>query len=216
MKRFLNRLAMLSLPLAATACMRAPEPGLARGRALYDTCAPCHGPSGGGNRQQGAPAIAGLPRWYVEAQLQSFLAGHRGAMPFDTVGLRMLSMARSLDRDGDVASVAEYVASMPAANPEPVLAGGNAQSGRAAFVVCSACHGAGGRGNEALHAPPLVGQSDWYLAAQLHKFKAGLRGYNPNDIWGATMRPNAAMLDDTTIVNVVAYIQTLRQAEGSP
>lgn len=196
--------------------MRSPEPGLARGRALYDTCAPCHRPNGAGSRQQGAPAIAGMPRWYIEAQLRSFLAGHRGATPFDTVGLRMVSMARALDREGDLESVAEYVASLAPASPEPTLTGGNAQSGQAAYALCAACHGQDGRGNETLHAPPLAGQSDWYLVTQLHKFKAGLRGYNPNDIWGATMRPNAAMLDDTTIVNVVAYIQTLRRAEGNP
>ena len=34
---------------------------------LYDGCAQCHGASGEGNSAIGAPAIAGLDRWYVKA-----------------------------------------------------------------------------------------------------------------------------------------------------
>jgi cytochrome c553 len=91
-----------------------------------------------------------------------------------------------------------------------VLEGGDAAAGQATFTVCTACHGPDGMGNPALHAPPLVGQADWYLLSQLHKFKAGWRGFDPADTWGATMRPNALMLDDQSMLNVVAYIQTLQ------
>ncbi len=201
-------LAVLALGVAA--CHRAPEPGIARGEALYDTCAPCHGVNGGGNQTLGAPAIAGLPRWYVQAQLEKFQAGQRGGHAFDTTGIRMKSMSWSLDLPGDLESVAEFVAALPPTAPAPALQGGDAQAGQGTYVVCAACHGADGKGNEAVHAPPLVGQSDWYLLAQLHKFKAGWRGANPADTWGATMRPNALMLDDAAMANVVAYIQTLQ------
>jgi cytochrome c553 len=155
-------------------------------------------------------AYTGLPQWYIIQQLQSFQAAHRGGTPFDTTGIRMKSMSWTLDLEGDLESVAEYVASLPATNPEPVLEGGDAQAGQATYVVCTACHGADGKGNEALHAPPLAGQADWYLLSQLHKFKAGWRGADPADIWGSTMRPNAMMLDDQSMLNVVAYIQTLQ------
>ena len=83
-------------------------------------------------------------------------------------------------------------------------------AGQASFQVCTACHGADARGNPDMHAPPLLVQSDWYLVTQLRKFKAGWRGTHPQDIWGMTMRPNAMMLDDAGMTNVVAYIQTLR------
>lgn len=197
------------LALGAAACDRAPEQGMARGEALYDTCAPCHGVNGGGNQALGAPAIAGLPQWYLQSQLEKFQAGQRGGHAFDTTGIRMKTMSWSLDLPGDLESVAEFVAAMAPTAPAPALQGGDAQSGQATYVVCGACHGADGKGNEAVHAPPLVGQSDWYLLAQLHKFKAGWRGANPADTWGATMRPNALMLDDAAMANVVAYIQTL-------
>ena len=157
--------------LSGSACSE-PTPGLARGDALFDTCVPCHGDEGQGNQELGAPAIAGLPQWYVQAQLEKFESGWRGAHPMDTVGIRMKSMARSLDLEGDLESVAEYVASMSPTNPTPVLHG-DPQAGQTVYQgTCIACHGPDGRGNEALNAPPLVGQSDWYLLAQFQKFRS--------------------------------------------
>ncbi len=215
MARTLNPALAVVLLLSAAACNPAPTPGLARGEDLFVTCAGCHGPQGAGNRVLAAPAIAGMPRWYVQAQLEGFQVGHRGYSAFDTTGIRMKSVSWSLDAAGDVASVAEYVASLPAARPAPVLSG-DARAGEATFQTCLACHGADGAGNEAIHAPPLTGQSDWYLLSQLEKFKAGWRGTRPEDIWGATMRPNAMMLDEAAMANVVAYIQTLRQDRPAP
>ena len=50
-----------ALALGTAAC-KPPEPqGSARGPALYQTCASCHGADGGGRQEYGAPAIAGLP-----------------------------------------------------------------------------------------------------------------------------------------------------------
>lgn len=198
------------IALGVAACDTTPEPGLARGEALYDTCAPCHGPAGAGSRELGAPAIAGLPQWYVENQLLGFESGWRGAHPMDTVGIRMKSMSMSLDLEGDRESVAEYVAGMPAAQPEPVLAVGDAEAGARSYQTCLACHGPEGMGNEVLNSPPLVGLDDWYLLAQLEKFKKGWRGADPQDVPGGTMRPNAMLLDEQAMADVVAYIQTLR------
>lgn len=211
MARFWSRgLPVLLLSVGTAACNQAPTPGLARGEAVYDNCVPCHGADGWGDQTLAAPAIAGLPRWYVEEQLRKFQVGHRGGVAHDTTGIRMKSMSWTLDLDGDLESVAEYVASLTAMAPTSALEGGDAQAGQAVYATCAACHGPDGRGNEALHSPPLVGQSDWYLLSQLHKFKAGWRGSNPEDVWGSTMRPNAMMLDDAAMLNVVAYIQTLQ------
>lgn len=202
-------LATLALATALAACNQAPTPGLARGEALYDTCVPCHGSDGAGNQELGAPAIAGMPQWYLEQSLGNYMDAVRGSHPMDTVGIRMKSMSMTLDLEGDMESVAEYVASMPQTNPTPVLAG-DATAGQALYATCSACHGADGSGMEALRSPPVVGQHDWYLVSQLQKFKKGWRGATPEDTWGATMRPNAMMLDDAGMENVVAYIQTLQ------
>jgi cytochrome c553 len=106
--------------------------------------------------------------------------------------------------------VAEYVASMPAVKPAKSLEGGDATAGAAAYATCIACHGPNGAGNEALKAPPIAGQADWYLLAQLKKFKAGIRGANPKDVTGAQMRPMAMTLaDEQAMKNVVAHVSTL-------
>ena len=208
-----TRLALLASLLGASACKT--TPGVARGEALFNTCAKCHGQNGGGNQELSAPAIGGLPAWYVEAQLNNFMAAHRGYDPFDTAGIRMKSIAWTLDREGDPASVAAYVATLNPGRATPVLHGDPAK-GQAAFQVCSACHGADASGQEAVHAPPLAGRSDWYLLAQLRKFKAGQRGTNPADIWGATMRAQAMALEDSVMTDVIAYIQTLQPAQSAP
>jgi cytochrome c553 len=211
MVRRLPTLATAALLVLTAACNRAPTPGLARGQALFATCAHCHGANGAGNRALAAPAIAGLPQWYVQAQLEGFQAAHRGYMPFDTTGMRMKSMSWTLDDSTDAGSVADYVASLAATNPAPVLTGGDVAAGQATYQVCSACHGPAAKGNPEVHAPPLAGASDWYLFTQLGKFKAGWRGTDPTDMWGMTMRAQALMLPDSaTMVNVIAYIQTLR------
>lgn len=197
--------------LAAAACDSTPPPvGMARGAELFETCQPCHGPTGAGNAAIEAPAIAGLPQWYVEAQLRSFQEGWRGKHPEDLPGLRMRPMAITLNRDGDIESVAQYVASLPAPFPESTLHG-NAGAGAAQYEqVCVTCHGPDGRGNEALRAPPIVQLHDWYLVQELENFRSGARGAHPADTWGLTMRAQAALLSDQAMRDVIAYVQTLR------
>ena len=179
------------------------------GAELFQTCAPCHGSTGAGNADIAAPAIAGLPVWYVAVQLESFKAGMRGKHADDLPGLRMRPMALTLINESDVQAVAEHVESLPAVAPEGTVQG-NAGAGASTFQICVACHGPEGRGNELLHAPPLVFASDWYLLAQLRKFKSGTRGADRLDTWGATMRPNTLLLDDAAMLDVVAFIRTLR------
>lgn len=87
---------------------------------------------------------------------------------------------------------------------------GNAATGKALYQVCSACHGLQGEGNQALHAPKISGQEDWYLKRQLAYFKRGIRGSNPDDTYGQQMAPMAATLvDEAALNNITAYIQTL-------
>jgi cytochrome c oxidase subunit II len=204
----------LVIALATAACtQRVPEQGIARGEELFDTCAPCHGPAGAGNQELGAPAIAGLPQWYLENQLNSFKNDWRGANPFDTVGIRMKSMVLALDLEGDLESVAEFVASMPATEGDDYFPAGDVSAGQATYSTgCIACHGPTGDGNPAIAAPPLAGQSDWYLFGQLRKFKAGWRGAHPDDTPGRTMvlSSGVANMDNADMINIVSYIETLR------
>ncbi len=87
---------------------------------------------------------------------------------------------------------------------------GDAVTGKALYAVCSACHGLEGEGNQALNAPKISGQEDWYIKRQLSYFKHGIRGANPQDTFGQQMAPMAATLaDETAINNIAAYIQSL-------
>lgn len=181
------------------------------GKELYRSCAPCHLDLGQGSPALQAPAIAGLPDWYVEAQLSKFRTGARGAHPDDYEGLRMRPMSRQLMSLEEVKAVTRYVSSLPSAKPMHSVKGGDAKAGQASFATCMACHGDQAQGNVSTRAPPLWNQSDWYMLAQLKKFKAGVRGSSPADASGASMRAMSAVLaDEQMMKNVVAYIASLR------
>jgi cytochrome c553 len=203
-------LAGLMLVIALSGCHPDGAKQTLPGKELYGACIACHGVDGYGQQKLAAPAIAGLPVWYVEAQLVKFRSGVRGAHPDDLEGLRMRPMSRQMMDEGEVKSVSAYVASMTPMKQPTTLQGADAAAGAASFGVCLACHGPDGKGNETLKAPPIAGQHDWYLFSQLKKFKAGIRGTNPKDITGGQMRPMSMTLaDEQAMKNVVAHISTL-------
>ncbi|HKU41045.1 MAG TPA: c-type cytochrome [Polyangiales bacterium] len=178
----------------------------------FHLCQQCHGEQALGNQAVNAPSIAGLPKWYVENQLKKFKAGGRGTHFDDITGMQMRPMALSLATDAEITNIADYVSQLPAHKPTPTLSGGDATKGKIYFATCTACHQADGNGNQALNAPPLTHANDWYMFNSVKKFKAGIRGSNPLDVTGATMRPMAQTLpDDQAILDVVAYIVTLQK-----
>jgi cytochrome c553 len=181
-----------------------------RGQAFFRLCSACHGNQGEGRIDLAAPAIASLPEWYVLTQLRKFRDGTRGMHPQDSAGMRMRPMARSVPTEGDLQAVARYVASLAPQAP-PLTITGDSVRGQTQYLVCMACHGPDGRGNQQLMAPPLVATNDWYLLTQLQHFKQGVRGADPTkDVAGAMMRPMANGLDAQMMQDVIAYIQTLR------
>jgi cytochrome c553 len=205
-------LTKLAPALAVVLCALGAAPAAAddaRGRTLFELCTQCHGAAGGGNAAIEAPAIAALPAWYVESQLVKFKGGVRAYHAADAGGLRMRPMAMWLKTDEDIAAVAAYVASLPAARPAPTLPIADTARGEQLYAPCTACHGPDAGGNPQLFAPPLNAASDWYLLAQLRKFKSGVRGAHPEDQTGALMRPMAMTLpDEQAMKDVVAYILT--------
>lgn len=182
---------------------------LAKGKASYEVCAACHGAAGEGNQDLNAPALAGLPASYLIRQLENFKSGARGADAKDEYGTQMRPMAMTLP-DGDainnvVAHIGTFAAIKPAATLE-----GDADKGKAGYATCAACHGPAGEGVEALNAPPLTGQYDWYLVRQLNSYKNGLRGTHEKDTFGQQMRPMAMILaTEAAVHDVVAYIMSL-------
>jgi cytochrome c553 len=206
-------LPQLLLCVGLAACTR-PDgaQGTLPGSELFAGCSPCHGAAGEGNPALGAPNIAALPAWYVEASLVKYRTGLRGYHPDDYEGLRMRPMSRQLMNEEEVKAVAAFISTLKHTKPATTLTGGDATAGAAAFAVCSACHGPDGKGMEALKAPPLAGQSDWYMLSQLKKFKGGLRGANPADTSGGTMRPMSLTLaDEQAMKNVLAHVATLNR-----
>ncbi len=205
---------VLTLSVLSTACQD-PSPdkaSLKYSEDLYDGCVQCHGENGEGNQNLGAPAIAGLERWYIKAQLRKFKKSQRGWHLDDMAGKRMQPMALALDTDEKVDLVAAYVASLPRTNPAPTLEGGNPETGKIYFATCVQCHGADARGNLDEFGPPLVGASDWYLLTQLQNFKAGVRGTHPDDVTGAKMRPfSMTLANEQAMKDVIAYIATLSE-----
>jgi len=95
-----------------------------------------------------------------------------------------------------------------------IAAAGDAESGKALYGTCVACHGADGAGNAALNAPGIAGQSESYLTRQLWDFRDGRRGKEPGDTTGAQMLPMVATLPDgEAIANVSAYIAAMPPAQ---
>jgi cytochrome c553 len=182
----------------------------ARAKSIYKICAPCHGNNGEGKAELAAPSVAGLPEWYIAAQLKKFRDGVRGKHPKDAAGMRMRPLVRTIPNEDDVATIAKYVSEMKRPD-SPRTIFGNVAAGEESYKVCVACHGADGAGNKDLNAPPLRGANDWYLLTQLKNFKGKVRAGNPaTDPVGATMAPMAAILDEDAMKNVVTYINALK------
>jgi cytochrome c oxidase subunit 2 len=173
-------------------------------------CAVCHGVELVGNRSVDAPKLAGLPEWYLRRQMQAFRDGWRGTHADDVTGMEMRPQAAVLKRS-EVQRAVSYAASVPKGDTVATVTG-DVRRGAELYRPCASCHGARGEGSQALLAPPLAGQSDWYLATQLEHFRSGARGSVPGDTQGALMQASAqALPDEPAIAAVVAYINTLNQ-----
>jgi cytochrome c oxidase subunit II len=80
-----------------------------RGRALYETCAACHGNQGEGIWSTRAPRLAGIDDWYLVRQLQNFKEGIRGSHAEDSYGEQMRMMANILVDDQAINDVVAYI-----------------------------------------------------------------------------------------------------------
>lgn len=113
-------------------------------RLFMNNCAQCHGSDARGSK--GFPNLAdgdwlhgGAPDKIAE----SLTKGRTGNMP---------PMAAAVGTPDDVKNVAQYVLSLSNSPHDSV----RAQLGKSKFAACAACHGADGKGNQALGAPNLT------------------------------------------------------------
>ncbi len=194
----------------------AQESLFAQGKRLYSSCSLCHGEQGEGNVALMAPALNRLSENYMVRQLVNFKEGKRGANAEDADGARMRAMAMTLADEESILAVSAYVNGLNSPLPKATI-NGNIEAGRVSYALCATCHGMNGEGNPAMGGPGLVGLQDWYLRSSLEKFKTGVRGYHAEDTPGGQMRAMAmAIPDEDALVNVVAYIVSLKGNEGRP
>jgi len=209
LRTFFFRAAAAVAVLAAVGCMRGSAGTTPAGAELYEACVGCHGPVGQGNATLGAPRIAGMPAWYVDAQLKRFQDGLRGKHPDDVEGLRMRAMSRQMLTAAETAAVASHVAGLPSVTSPALLANADKSAGEKLFPTCAACHGLKGEGNEQVKAPPLAGIDDWYADLQLRKFRSGVRGKAPNDPVGPIMQTMSMTIPADAVDDLAAYVHSL-------
>ena len=113
-------------------------------RLFINNCAQCHGSDARGSKS--FPNLTdtdwlwgGTP----EAIVETITNGRQGNMP---------PMAAAVGGGEDVRNVAHYVLSLSDSAHNPVYA----QLGKAKFAACAACHGADGKGMQAIGAPNLT------------------------------------------------------------
>lgn len=128
-----------------------------------DNCAACHGRDARGNPQLGAPNLTDAD-WLRGGDgnviLTDILDGLTGAMP---------AMGEQFGEQG-VENLANYVLSLSGAPHDAA----KAEAGKALFTVCAACHGADGKGNQAVGAPNLT-DSIWLYGGDLETIETTIR-----------------------------------------
>jgi cytochrome c oxidase cbb3-type subunit 3 len=115
------------------------------GQSLFmNNCAQCHGSDAKGSR--GFPNLTDTD-WIhggsAEKITETLNQGRIGMMP---------PMAAAVGNEEDVKNVANYVLSLSGS----MYDSGRAHAGKEKFAVCAACHGAEGKGNQAIGAPNLT------------------------------------------------------------
>ena len=122
-----------------------PKAQLIGDRLYQNFCAQCHGADARGgksfpNLTDGDWLGGDGSHAYIKTTIAN---GRMGVMP---------PMAAAIGTPDDVRNVAEYVLSLSGSASDPV----KAALGKEKFVACAACHGADGKGNQAVGAPNLT------------------------------------------------------------
>ncbi|WIV96229.1 cytochrome-c oxidase, cbb3-type subunit III [Kinneretia aquatilis] len=113
-------------------------------RLFANNCAGCHGSDAKGSK--GFPNLTDSDWLYGgshETIVQTISNGRNGVMP---------PMAAAVGTPEDVRNLANYVLSLSGSAHNSIAA----QKGKEKFGACAACHGADGKGNQALGAPNLT------------------------------------------------------------
>jgi len=174
---------------------------LAIGQKLFlNTCAQCHASDGGGGR--GFPNLTDRDWLYggsPEAIKASITNGRNGVMP---------PLGAAVGGDDGAKNVAHYVLSLSGRTHDSL----RAFQGKARFnTVCAACHGADGKGNQALGAPNLTDSIWLYGGAEKDIIETITKGRGTNMVVsGASVMPShKELLTAAKIHLLTAYVYSL-------
>jgi len=138
------------------------------GERLFLTyCAQCHGSDARGSK--GYPNLAdtdwlhGGDPAVIKATI---LEGRNGRMP---------PMGAAIGSDKEIEQVAHYVKSLSGSAADPI----KAAFGKEKFAACAACHGADGKGNQAIGAPNLADKI-WLYGGSVSAIMESIRGGRAN------------------------------------
>ncbi|MEE3326895.1 MAG: c-type cytochrome [Myxococcota bacterium] len=82
------------------------------GKALYSTCAACHGPEAEGLQTMNAPPLVHMSDWYLVSALEKFKTGIRGSNPQNTNAVMMRGMSNLLPSDQAIKDVVAYITTL--------------------------------------------------------------------------------------------------------
>ena len=162
-------------------------------RLFINNCAACHGSDARGSK--GFPNLTDGDWLYGgthEKIKETITNGRQGTMP---------PMAAAVGDAQDVRNVANYVLGLSGSPHNPIAA----QLGKPKFAACAACHGADGKGNQALGAPNLTdkvwlhGWGEDAIVAMINNGKTNV------------MPAQAARLSPEQIHVLAAYVWNLSQ-----
>ena len=77
------------------------------------------------------------------------------------------------------------------------------------IALCQTCHGSQLQGNKDLNAPSIAGLSQWYSYRQLKNYKDGIRGIDPEDVFGQTMRLSIINMSNSELEALATYISNM-------
>ena len=171
------------------------------GQKLFLTyCAQCHGSDAGGGR--GFPSLRDNDWLYggdPETIKASIANGRNGMMP---------PMGAAVGGADGAKDVAHYVLSLSGRTHDS----SRAARGKPKFeTICAACHGAGGKGNQALGAPNLTDDIWLYGGSEGSIIETIVKGRGTNRVAdGVSVMPaHKDILDGTKIHLLAAYVYSL-------
>lgn len=167
-------------------------------RLFMNNCAQCHGSDARGSK--GFPNLTDQD-WLYGGDPQvietTILDGRHGLMP---------SMAAAVGTPDDVQNVANYVLSL-SDSPHDSL---RANLGREKFVICAACHGADGKGNQAIGAPNLTDKI-WLFGGDIQTIMDTI-----NNGRESIMPAHRSLLGPDRVHVLAAYVWSLSNPAPSP